>query len=413
KSDELWDTRSQVNSRLKDLENTFQVHQRSLASLQAELLAAQKELAENEKDKTIAPRIQRRISSIEKTIQLMNATVAHAFNLFNGYSRLSEEIDSRIDTVRIAAQVTRFSKERILSFWNMSLWSGEGFNVTVSKLVISVFLFFAAFFMSGWLTRLVGKTILRRFRMDPTAQIATQKILFYIFMVSFILSALEVAGIPLTAFAFLGGALAIGIGFGAQNFFNNLISGFILMFTKPIRMNDTIEIDGLFASVEEIGSRSTHVKTFDNVDVLVPNSYFLNNNIINWTHTDQKIRQKLNIGVAYGSDVRKVEELLSKAASDHSRILKNPEPFVIFRDFGASSLDFTLFYWIDMTKASTLKVGSDLRFRIVSLFEENGIVIAFPQLDVHLDSGSPLQLAMTRGQRTASVEPDREQVSEE
>ncbi len=108
-----------------------------------------------------------------------------------------------------------------------------------------------------------------------------------------------------------------------------------------------------------------------------------------------------------------MEELLSKAASDHSRILKNPEPFVIFRDFGASSLDFTLFYWIDMTKASTLKVGSDLRFRIVSLFEENGIVIAFPQLDVHLDSGSPLQLAMTRGQRTASVEPDREQVSEE
>ena len=413
KSDELWDTRSQVNSRLKDLENTFQVHQRSLASLQAELLAAQKDLAENENDKTIAPRIQRRIGSIEKTIQLMNATVAHAFNLYNGYSRLSEEIDSRIDTVRIAAQVTRFSKERILSFWNMSLWSGEGFNVTVSKLVISVFLFFAAFFMSGWLTRLVGKTILRRFRMDPTAQIATQKILFYIFMVSFILSALEVAGIPLTAFAFLGGALAIGIGFGAQNFFNNLISGFILMFTKPIRMNDTIEIDGLFASVEEIGSRSTHVKTFDNVDVLVPNSYFLNNNIINWTHTDQKIRQKLNIRVAYGSDVRKVEELLSKAASDHSRILKNPDPFVIFRDFGTSSLDFTLFYWIDMTKASTLKVGSDLRFRIVSLFEENGIVIAFPQLDVHLDSGSPLQLAMTRGRRTASVEPDREQVSEE
>jgi small-conductance mechanosensitive channel len=409
KSDELWDTRSQVSSRLKDLENMFQVYQRNLASLQADILAAQKELSENEKDKTLSQRIQRRITSLEKTVQHVNATVAHAFSLFNSYSRLEEEINSRIDAVRIAAQVTRFSKDRILSFWNMSLWSGEGFNVTVSKLVISVFLFGAAFFMSGWLTRLVGKTILRRFKMDPTAQVATQKILFYVFMVSFILSALEVAGIPLTAFAFLGGALAIGIGFGAQNFFNNLISGFILMFTKPIRMNDTIEIDGLFASVEEIGSRSTHVKTFDNIDVLVPNSYFLNNNIINWTHTDQKIRQRLNVGVAYGSDVRKVEELLYKAAHDHSRILKTPEPFVIFRDFGASSLDFTLFYWIDMTKASTLKVGSDLRFRIVSLFEEHRIVIAFPQLDVHLDAESPLQLTMMRGRNRKPDEAEREQ----
>ncbi|MGD9821750.1 MAG: mechanosensitive ion channel domain-containing protein [Aminobacteriaceae bacterium] len=409
KSDELWDTRSQVSSRLKDLENMFQVHQRNLASLQADLLAAQKVLSENEKDKTITQRTQRRITSLEKTIQHVNSTVAHAFSLFNSYSRLEEEINSRIDAVRIAAQVTRFSKERVMAFLNMSLWSGEGYNVTVSKLVISLFLFGAAFFLSGWLTRLVGRTVLRRFKMDPTAQIATQKILFYIFMVSFILSALDVAGIPLTAFAFLGGALAIGIGFGAQNFFNNLISGFILMFTKPIRMNDTIEIDGLFASVEEIGSRSTHVKTFDNIDVLVPNSYFLNNNIINWTHTDQKIRQRLNVGVAYGSDVRKVEELLYKAAHDHSRILKTPEPFVIFRDFGASSLDFTLFYWIDMTKASTLKVGSDLRFRIVALFEEHGIVIAFPQLDVHLDAESPLQLTMMRGKNRKPAEAEREQ----
>jgi potassium efflux system protein len=409
KSDELWDTRSQVSSRLKDLENMFQVYQRNLASLQADLLAAQKEMAENEKDKTIAPRIQRRIVSLEKTVQHANSTVAHAFSLFNSYSRLEEEINSRIDTVRIAAQVTRFSRERIMAFLNMSLWSGEGYNVTVSKLIVSVFLFGAAFFLSGWLTRLVGRTVLKRFKMDPTAQIATQKILFYIFMVSFILSALDVAGIPLTAFAFLGGALAIGIGFGAQNFFNNLISGFILMFTKPIRMNDTIEIDGLFASVEEIGSRSTHVKTFDNIDVLVPNSYFLNNNIINWTLTDQKIRQRLNVGVAYGSDVRKVEELLYKAAGDHSRILKSPEPFVIFREFGTNSLEFTLFYWVDMTKASTMKVGSDLRFRLVALFGENGIVIAFPQLDVHIDTESPLQLALTRGKNRKARETEREQ----
>ena len=245
--------------------------------------------------------------------------------------------------------------------------------------------------------------------MDPHRPGCHQKILFMFSWYPSSSPLLKVAGIPLTAFAFLGGALAIGIGFGAQKLFQQPISGFILMFTKPIRMNNTIEIDGLFASVEEIGSRSTHVKTFDNIDVLVPNSYFLNNNIINWTHTDQKIRQRLNVGVAYGSDVRKVEELLYKAAADHSRILKNPEPFVIFRDFGASSLDFTLFYWIDMTKASTMKVGSDLRFRIVSLFDENGIVIALQQLDVHLDAESPLQLTMVRGKNRKTAETEREQ----
>jgi len=227
-------------------------------------------------------------------------------------------------------------------------------------------------------------------------------------MASFILSALDLVGIPLTAFAFLGGALAIGIGFGAQNFFNNLISGFILMLSKPIRPDDTIEIDGLFATVEEIGSRSTRVKTFDNIDVLMPNSYFLNNKIINWNLTDQKIRLRINVGVAYGSDVREVERLLLKAADDHSRVLGKPEPYVVFREFGASALEFTLFFWVDMTNASTVKVASDLRFRLVSLFEDKNITIAFPQMDVHLNAAEPIEVFMRRPAREA-LPPQQEE----
>jgi len=228
---------------------------------------------------------------------------------------------------------------------------------------------------------------------------ASQKILFFILMAAFILGALDLVGIPLTAFAFLGGAIAIGIGFGAQNIFNNLISGFILMLSKPMRVEDTIEIDGMFATVQEIGARATRIKTFDNIDVLMPNSYFLNNKIVNWNLTDQKIRIRINVGVSYRSDVRKVEELLLLAANDHTRILRNPEPFVIFRDFGPSALDFTLFFWIDMTNASTVKVASDIRFRLVSLFEKNGITIAFPQMDVHLDVRTPVDLRMSRSRR--------------
>lgn len=408
KTQEIWDYRSSVGSRIKDLENMFQVQQRNLASMQADILAAQKELEEAKANNAVAARIQKRIEALDKTVQTTNATVAMLLGLFNNYNRFHEELTNQIDAVRIAEQVTRFGRDRFLAFWNISLWSGEGFDVTIAKLVLAIVLFGAAFFLSGRLTAFLGRTLLKRFGLDASARTATQQILFYVFMVSFILSALDLVGIPLTAFAFLGGALAIGIGFGAQNFFNNLISGFILMFSKPIRPDDTIEIDGLFATVEEIGSRSTRVKTFDNIDVLMPNSYFLNNKIINWNLTDQKIRLRINVGVAYGSDVREVERLLLKAADDHSRVLGKPEPYVVFREFGANALEFTLFFWVDMTNASTVKVASDLRFRLVSLFEDKNITIAFPQMDVHLNATEPIEVFMRRPAREA-LPPQKEE----
>jgi small-conductance mechanosensitive channel len=135
--------------------------------------------------------------------------------------------------------------------------------------------------------------------------------------------------------------------------------------------------------------------------VLIPNSYFLNNKIINWNLTDQKIRLKINVGVAYGSDAREVEKLLLKAADDHSRVLKKPEPYVVFRDFGPNALEFSLFFWVDMTNASTVKVPSDLRFRLVSLFEEKNIAVAFPQMDVHLNATEPIEVSMSRPAREA------------
>ena len=125
---------------------------------------------------------------------------------------------------------------------------------------------------------------------------------------------------------------------------------------------------------------------------MVPNSYFLDHKITNWTLTDQKIRLKITVGVAYGSDAREVERLLVLAASEHSRVLKYPDPFVVFQNFGPSALEFTLFFWIDMANASTLKVPSDIRFRLVALFERAGISIAYPQLDVHLSGMKPVDL---------------------
>ncbi|NLB83908.1 MAG: mechanosensitive ion channel [Synergistaceae bacterium] len=406
-SEKLWEIRSTVTERLKELENSFQVKQNAFVASQADLLAAQKELEKAELPQ-ISASLRNRINSLSKMTEIITESVSGTFNLLRQYNRLQAEMNSEFNTLRIAEKVTSYGKDRFLSVWNTTLWSGEGFNVTVAKVVLAVLLFGMAFLFSGRITDFLSRKILVRFGMDSSVAQAVRKIIFYILMATFLLSALDLIGIPLTAFAFLGGALAIGIGFGAQNIFNNLISGFILMFSKPIKMNDIIEVDGLYATVQEIGSRATLVKTFDNIDVLVPNSYFLNNKIINWTHTDQKMRVKVTVGVSYGSDVREVERLLYKAVNEHTRVLKNPEPFVLFREFGTNSLDFIIYFWIDMAVASTVKVPSDIRYRLVALFADAGITIAFPQMDVHLDSATPLAFRMQ-----GAAEETREATPEE
>lgn len=407
-SEKLWEIRSTVAERLKELESSFQVKQNAFVASQADLLAAQKELEKADLPQVSAS-LRSRITSLSKMTEIITESVSGTFNLLRQYNRLQEEMNSEFNTLRIAEKVTSYGKDRFLSVWNTTLWSGEGYNVTVAKVVLAVILFGMAILFSGRITEFLSRKILIRFGMDTSVAQAVRKIIFYILMTTFLLTALDLIGIPLTAFAFLGGALAIGIGFGAQNIFNNLISGFILMFSKPIKMADIIEVDGLYATVEEIGSRATLVKTFDNIDVLVPNSYFLNNKIINWTHTDQKMRVKVNVGVAYGSDVREVERLLFKAVSEHTRVLKNPEPYVLFREFGPSSLDFTVYFWIDMAVASTVKVPSDIRYRLVALFADAGITIAFPQMDVHLDSAAHLALRMEGASETPEEGGEKQQ----
>jgi small-conductance mechanosensitive channel len=197
---------------------------------------------------------------------------------------------------------------------------------------------------------------------------------------------LDVLGVPLTAFAFVSGAVAIGVGFGAQNIINNFISGWILMWERPIRIGDFLELGEVKGTVETINTRSTLIRRADGVHILVPNSHLLENTLVNWTLIDKLARGQVRVGVAYGSPLKKVEELIYKAASEHAEIIKMPAPLVIFEDFGDSSLIFELYFWISSFGDSDLRViRSDLRHRIAELFDENGIVIAFPRQDVHLE----------------------------
>jgi small-conductance mechanosensitive channel len=155
-----------------------------------------------------------------------------------------------------------------------------------------------------------------------------------------------------------------------------------------------------------MGARSARVRSFQNVDIIVPNSSFLERNVINWTLADDQYRTYVAVGVVYGSSTREVTKLIRKAVDEHGRILKKPEPFVLLRKFGDNSLDFEVHFWIRMAKLTNrLIIESDVRYRIDTLFREAGIVIAFPQRDVHLDANGPLDVRLLRERR---FQPDSE-----
>ena len=210
------------------------------------------------------------------------------------------------------------------------------------------------------------------------------------------MTALSLLGIPLTAFAFATGAIAIGVGFGAQNIINNFISGWILMAERPIRIGDYIEIDAWQGTVESVGNRSTRIRRTDGVHLLVPNSLLLERTVVNWTLVDQQIRTTVRVGVEYGSPVQQVSELILQAVEGQGQVKNSPSPNVVFEDFGDNSLVFDAYFWCDVTGEKLLReIRSDIRFRICDLFEEHGIVVAFPQRDVHLDTKDALKIQVT------------------
>jgi small-conductance mechanosensitive channel len=167
---------------------------------------------------------------------------------------------------------------------------------------------------------------------------------------------------------------------------NNFISGWILMWERPIRIGDFLEMGEVKGTVESINTRSTCIRRVDGVHVLVPNSYLLENTVTNWTLIDRLVRTNVRVGIAYGSDVELATELLNRVAGEHASVLKDPPYSVIFDDFGDNSLVFDLNVWVYADAEKGLRViRSDLRYQIDRLFRESGIVIAFPQRDVHLD----------------------------
>jgi potassium efflux system protein len=290
--------------------------------------------------------------------------------------------------------------EEFSELWQLKIIVIDNHPVTVGKLSIALLVLLVGFLVVRISFRLLGGRLLSKTPLKKSTASAIQKMFSYFAYLLVLLFALRMVNIPLAAFAFLGGAIALGVGFGAQNIINNFISGFIIMTEKPITIGNLVEIDGVLGEVEDIGARCTRIRTGENIHILVPNSSFLEKNITNWTLSDNKIRTKVVTGVVYGSPVRQVEELLIKAAKENERVLKSPEPFVVFNDFGDNALVFEVYFWITIQRIIERRlIESSVRFRVDDLFREAGIVIAFPQRDIHLDTTQPLELRLMERDR--------------
>mgnify|MGYP001597241879 FL=1 len=275
-------------------------------------------------------------------------------------------------------KLNSFLDTSILEFADTSITFGQVIEVVLAALLGSLLVI--------WCTRALVRYLTTRGRSEDLVQMLSRAFLILGFViVGFIV--LDLLQVPLTAFAFISGAIAIGVGFGAQNIINNFISGWILMWERPIKIGDFLELGEVRGTVEAINTRSTRIRRLDGVYLLVPNSHLLENTVTNWTLTNRVVRTSVIVGIAYGADVELATRLLEQAADEHDSVLKEPERTVVFEDFGDSALIFELMVWMKVVAGARglRAVRSDLRYRIDALFRQHDVVISFPQRDVHLD----------------------------
>ena len=257
-----------------------------------------------------------------------------------------------------------------------------GITISLPGFIYSfLILIFTHLFVKIWRTTILKK-MLANSGMAKGIQETVSTITSYSFWVFGTIIALNAVGVSTTSLTVAFGALGIGLGFGLQNIFNNFISGLILLFERPIQVGDWIEINGIWGSVEKINVRSTVVKSVDNAALIVPNSEFISGRLTNWSFKDPKIRRSITIGVAYGSDIHKVKDILLDIANNHHHVYRTPAPDVVFSDFGDSALIFNLRIWVHVD--FSISTRTDIRFEIDRRFKEEKIMIPFPQRDVHI-----------------------------
>ncbi|MEN9939202.1 MAG: hypothetical protein RIR61_9 [Bacteroidota bacterium] len=267
--------------------------------------------------------------------------------------------------------------ENILEF---QLLTYKNFDVTVYE-VGQVLLILAITRTITFLIRTaLNRAVLRR-RIERGSAYALGQIIMYVVWTLAVLFTLDFVGVQITVILASSTALFVGLGLGLQDTFKDFISGIVLLSDRSVAAGDIVEVDGIVGKVHEVGLRTTKIKTRDDISVILPNSRLTTQGVINWAHQATTSRFHVEVGVAYGSDTRRVEKVLLECGLANTNVLKDPEPSVQFRDFGSSALVFRLYFYSTQLFLIEL-VKSDLRFAIDEAFRKHGITIAFAQMDV-------------------------------
>jgi small-conductance mechanosensitive channel len=269
------------------------------------------------------------------------------------------------------------------------LWTAPmpGVALSLVQIFLLIALLIAVFWFSSRTKRFLFNRFLVKSGLDRALQYAIAQIVSNLVLVIGIFIVLENTGIHLGALTVFAGAVGVGVGFGLQNIASNFISGLVILAERPITIGDRVEVAGVVGQVQQIRARSTVILTNDNIAMIVPNTKFIDSPVTNWTYGDPRVRLRIPIGVAYGSDVNKVRQALIAAGRSNSHVLENPAPSVFLNKFGESSIDFELVVWSSEMSHRPSRFKSDLNFAIEEKLREAGIEIPFPQRDLHIRSG--------------------------
>lgn len=331
-----------------------------------------------------------------------------------GYLRLLDRWAQDIEMAQGRQPIPQRLESRFMDLWQVVLqvWNYEVFvvedrievegqtlvgkrSLTLGKFVNALLILVIGYWLSRWISRRIERMAVKRFGMDASGARLARRWTDALGLLVLAVIALNLVKIPLTVFAFLGGAVAIGVGFGMQTLFKNLMSGLIILFERPFQLSDLVEVGSIRGRITDVGLRSSVIRDMTGIETLIPNSSFLEQNVTNWTYSNQLVRFSVKVGVAYGTEVDSVRRILLDVGARHGLVLKKPAPLVMFDDFGADALLFSLHFWLELhPDVDRWVVQSDLRFMIHEAFAKAGILIAYPQRDVHLDSPLPLRIQM-------------------
>ena len=268
--------------------------------------------------------------------------------------------------------------------WNVPL---PGVNLSLFQIFLLIALLIAVFWFSSRTKRFLFNRFLANSGLERSLQYAIAQIVSNIVLIVGIFIVLDNAGIHLGALTVFAGAVGVGVGFGLQNIASNFISGLVILAERPITVGDRVEVAGVIGQVQHIRARSTVIVTNDNITMIVPNSKFIDSPVTNWTYGDPRVRFRIPVGIAYGSDIEKVRTALIAAGKDNPHTLSDPEPSVFLEKFGDNAIEFELVVWSSEMSYRPRRYRSEINFAIEKNLRAAGIELAFPQRDLHIRSG--------------------------